>query len=284
MYHGFLFNSEGTVVEIPGQAQIPPKAKIKSYKIIAKHSWLWIWMGDPDKADETLIPEAIGIDDPDWLLGHGNLDYQAEARLINENLLDFSHLTYVHANSFGADNSFADNPPNIKLLERGIRFERWNVNSSGGNSSKAANEASENPSEDELMFDSWSSYDFIIPGVLLMRSGNYPVGTAEACNFETPNFDEAIGNVTFTSQAVTPTKLNESRYFFSWGPHKKHGDEKLRDLLMDMAGMAFEEDRVMIEGQQKVINVTADPAVLPSVHDRGVNMFNRLVAKLAVES
>ena len=48
--------------------------------------------------------------------------------------------------------------------------------------------------------------------------------------------------------------------------------------------MAFEEDRVMIEGQQKVINVTADPAVLPSVHDRGVNMFNRLVAKLAVES
>ena len=47
-----------------------------------------------------------------------------------------------------------------------------------------------------------------------------------------------------------------ARYFFSWGPHRKHGDAALRDTLMGIAHKAFEEDRTMIEAQQRVIDVT----------------------------
>jgi vanillate O-demethylase monooxygenase subunit len=70
-------------------------------------------MGDPAKADEALIPPAVGFDDPDYILGRGQLDYAAEARLINDNLLDFSHLTFVHAQSFGSDPDFARVLPSI---------------------------------------------------------------------------------------------------------------------------------------------------------------------------
>jgi vanillate O-demethylase monooxygenase subunit len=71
-----------------------------------------------------------------------------------------------------------------------------------------------------------------------------------------------------------------SRYFFSWGPHRKHGDEAVRDGLMTLAAQAFDEDKVMIEAQQKVIDRTPDPRIMPTAHDKGVTMFNRLVERL----
>ena len=270
MYHGLLYDPDGTVVEIPGQDLIPPKAHVRSYPVADRHSWIWIWMGDPALADETLIPPAVGIDHPDYILGHGQLDYVAEARLINDNLLDFSHLTFVHADSFGAGPQFAESPGRITALERGIRYERWIENTYGSGSRKTVQP-----------MDSYMSYDFLIPGILLMTGGAFPPGTAKARNFGAPAYEEAVSGITFTSQAVTPMTDRTARYFFSWGPHRQHGDEAHRDMLMEMAGRAFDEDKVMIEAQQRVIDATPIPIVMPTAHDRGITMFNRLIEKLA---
>lgn len=272
MYHGFLYNPEGQVTEIPGQDQVPAKAKIKSYPIVDRHSWLWVWMGDPALADESLIPPAIGPDHPDWILGHGYLDYDAEARLICDNLLDFSHLTYVHANSFGSGDEHATTPPKVTPIERGVSFSRWVPNATGGNVDPKAEPV-----------DRWGSYDFLIPGILLMKNGTFPLGTADASNYEEPDYSQAISGVMHTSQAVTPLGKGKARYFFCWGPHKDFGDEKLRDTLMNIALQAFNEDKVMIEAQQKVIDATEEPKILASVHDRGIMLFNRMVEKLIAE-
>lgn len=272
MYHGLLYDPDGAVVEMPGQDQIPPRARIRSYPVVERHSWIWIWMGSAERADQALIPPAVGLEHPDYILGHGQLDYAAEARLINDNLLDFSHLTFVHAESFGAAPQFAATPGRITPLERGIRYERWTENSTGSSSRKS----------DEPM-DSYMSYDFLIPGVLLMTGGIFPLGTAEACGRGAPDLARAVGGVTFTSQAVTPMTEKTSRYFFSWGPHREHGDEAHRDLLMGIAAKAFGEDKAMIEAQQRVIDRTPDPVVMPTAHDRGVTLFNRLVERLARE-
>jgi phenylpropionate dioxygenase-like ring-hydroxylating dioxygenase large terminal subunit len=272
MYHGFLYDTDGRVTEIPGQTVIPPKAGVKRYAAAEKHSWIWVWMGDPTTADESLIPPAVGFDDPDWILGKGYLDYAADAQLINDNLLEFSHLTYVHANSFGAGPIFAEERPKLTTLPRGVRFERWIVDSRGPVGRKS----------DDLM-DSWMTYDFLIPGILLMWNGSFPAGTAKACDFEKPDYSRAISGVTFTSQAVTPTRHQQSRYFFSWGPHRKHGDETLRDFLMQLAAKAFGEDKTMIEAQQQVINLTPDPQILPTAHDRGITLFTKLVSRLVRE-
>jgi vanillate O-demethylase monooxygenase subunit len=270
MYHGILYDPDGKVAEIPGQELVPKNARVKSYPIAGRHSWIWVWMGDPALADEALIPPAVGLSDSDYILGHGQLDYAAEARLINDNLLDFSHLSYVHANSFGAGPEFAESLPRLEPLERGVRYSRWLVDTYGQSSRKSP-----------VPIDSFMTYDFLIPGVLLMWSGNYPQGTARKLDFATPAIEDAQAGVTFTSQAVTPTGPKTSRYFFSWGPRRGHGDEALRDSLMQLAGVAFGEDKVMIEAQQKVIDRTPDPRVMPTAHDKGVTLFNRLVERLA---
>jgi len=272
MYHGLLFDPDGRVAEIPGQAQIPPQARVRSYPVVERHSWAWVWMGDPAAADEALIPPAVGLDHPDYILGHGQLDYEAEARLINDNLLDFSHLTFVHADSFQAGPEFAETQAKITPLDRGIRYERWIENTLGSSSRKS-----------EVPADSYMTYDFLIPGVLLMTGGTFPLGTAKASGYGAPDPALAVGGVTFTSQAVTPTGGKTSRYFFSWGPHRRHGDAAMRDMLMVLADKAFGEDKVMIEAQQKVIDRTPNPRIMPTAHDRGVTLFNRLVERLARE-
>ena len=270
MYHGILFAPDGQALEIPGQDLVPAKARVRSYPVADRHDWAWVWMGDPALADEALIPPAVGISEPDWVLGHGQLDYAAEARLICDNLLDFSHLTYVHAQSFGAGPEFAQHQPKIAPLDRGLRVSRWLPQQAGNR---------RNPHGEPV--DTYQTYDFLVPGVLLMWSANYPAGTAARLGDEAPAMDDAMSGLNFTSQAVTPPGDGTARSFFSWGPHCRDGDSAKRDAMMAMAGQAFTEDKVMIEAQQRVIAATANPQVMPTAHDRGLTLYNRLVERLA---
>lgn len=270
MYHGLLFNADGAVIEIPGQSTIPPAASVKKYPAVERGGWVWVWMGRADRADERLIPAAIGPDDPDWLLGCGRLDYAAEARLICDNLLDFSHLTYVHANSFGAGDTFAMELPKVTPLERGVRFDRW-LTSNPGPVGRRTGE----------LVDGWMRYDFLMPGVLLMWSGVYPVGSAKRFGMGEPDHAAAMAGVSTTSQAVTPMTAKTARYFFSTGPHRDHGDTALRDIMVDVANRAFAEDKTMIEAQQRIIDTDPARPIMPTAADKGVTLFNRMMAKLA---
>lgn len=270
MYHGFLYDPDGRVVDIPGQEQIPTQARLKSYPVADRHSWLWVWMGDPAKADIALIPDAVGFDNPNFVLGHGNLDYNAQGALICDNLLDFSHLSYLHPTSFGATESWALTRPAVIQLDRGVRIQRWFVN-----------EPPMRVSPDQSRIDRWQTYDFMIPGVLLMTGGTFPVGTAEKLQFAEPDLATAKAGVTFTSQAVTPLTEDKSRYFFSWGPRCDLGGEDLRNILMGVARKAFDEDKVMIEAQQRVYEDTLSPRVMPTTSDKAVVLFNRLVERMA---
>ena len=65
-YHGLQFDPSGTCVKIPSQDRIPPSAKVKSYPIVEKNHWIWIWTGDPAKADPGLIEDFHWMDDPKW--------------------------------------------------------------------------------------------------------------------------------------------------------------------------------------------------------------------------
>jgi hypothetical protein len=44
---------------------------------------------------------------------------------------DFSHVSYVHIKSFGADEQWASQRPNITPLTNGVRVERWFMGSPG---------------------------------------------------------------------------------------------------------------------------------------------------------
>jgi len=101
MYHGLKFDSRGACVEVPAQERIPPQAKVQTFPVVERHRWIWIWMGDPALADPATIPDTHWLDDPDWRGLPGYIHYYVNYLLICDNLLDFSHLPYVHPTTLG---------------------------------------------------------------------------------------------------------------------------------------------------------------------------------------
>ena len=59
MYHGMRFGADGKCNEIPGQDTIPERACVRVYPVVEKDNWVWVWMGDKEKADPKLIPFAV---------------------------------------------------------------------------------------------------------------------------------------------------------------------------------------------------------------------------------
>lgn len=125
-YHGFEFDTTGRCIGIPASDTIPKEADIRSFPIAEIYGFVWIWMGVADHADPSLIPDcshlAIGIQAQrsDQIACH----YQA----LIENLLDFSHLPFVHASNQGhAGNAMV--PPRVRIMEYGLRAERRIENS-----------------------------------------------------------------------------------------------------------------------------------------------------------
>ncbi|MEI7949539.1 MAG: aromatic ring-hydroxylating dioxygenase subunit alpha [Gammaproteobacteria bacterium] len=271
LYHGLKYDSTGRCIEIPGQDDIPERFCVRTYEVQEADGWIWVWMGEQASADHALIPSTTGPDDPRYHMRSGHLDYQANYLLVNDNLTDFSHIAFVHENSFArGTKDTAVLQPRVQLLERGIRISRWN-----------RNQPSRHNDPQRPYSDVFMTYDFLVPGVLMMFTGSYPPGTAEAVQLGTPGEREPFA-ATFTSQAVTPLTANTSRYFFCWGPRSEEhaANPQIIENLWQLAHQAFEEDRVMIEAQQRNIDLHTNAPVLSISHDRGPTLMRKVIERL----
>src|SRR5580658_3541723 len=103
-YHGLTFDRSGRCVRIPGQDRIPERARVPSYPVVERDAFLWIWMGDPAKADETEIVSYPWHNDVrHWPNKHTTYHIKAAATLMVDNLMDLTHLGYVHVGSIGGN-------------------------------------------------------------------------------------------------------------------------------------------------------------------------------------
>ena len=106
LYHGITFDRTGRCVKIPSQVHVPNVCRIPAYPLVEKWQWLWIWPGDPDKADPSLIPDhhALGLTDPAYAAVGGPY-YAVPGRytLMHDNLLDLSHLGFLHRSTIASD-------------------------------------------------------------------------------------------------------------------------------------------------------------------------------------
>ncbi len=272
MYHGLLFDTEGACIEIPGQAQIPAKACVRIYPVVEKGSWAWVWMGHPEQADPALIPPVRGFDAPEWVLKSGTLDYEAPYHLINDNLLDLSHLAYVHTESFGATSGWSSRPPRTTVIERGVRVERW---------VEGAPPIPPLPSlRGHKAIDLWVTYDFLAPGIFIMYTGTYAAGTAGLSGYGVPEASCELLFSNFTCQAVTPISASKSRTFFSWGPGSRFGGEEVARQMIDVATVAFSEDKAIIEAQARVVQSDPQLPAMPIAADKAIGLFHRVMDAL----
>lgn len=98
-YHGIRFESDGRCVEIPSGGPCPSKMVVRRFPIVERWKWIWVWMGDPANADPALIPDHqyLGLVDSPMHSEPGiHLTVKANYLLPMENLVDATHITYLH--------------------------------------------------------------------------------------------------------------------------------------------------------------------------------------------
>ena len=272
MYHGLKFDRTGRCIEIPGQDMIPRTACVRTYPVVQRHSWIWVWMGDRARADAALIPDAVGMDDPAWRLRAGHIDIDADYRLLNDNLTDFSHVGFVHARSIGLSDGFSHLLPKVQELERGFRAWRWLP---PGTMEPAGRTAVAAPR------DTWQAYRYLAPGVMVMRIAQFQAGVAERCGGGRPPASEQPLFDSMTCQAFTPMAERSSRYFFSYGPWARGPGPRAADAMFESAKAAFLEDKVMVEAQQRMIDLDPTRAEVRIASDTTGMRFRAVMKRLA---
>ncbi len=259
-YHGLLFNRDGACVEVPGLAKVPPKACVRRYPAVSHNKWVMVWMGDVQLADRALLPDNFSCDDADWRYLPGYLHYETPWELIADNLLDFSHLSYVHAATLGGTDQIAHVRPTVQAVDRGVRVMRrvagvpppayyralWDY---GG------------------LIDRWIDYSFTLPATLLMRSGARPAGAAQD--------DDRVGVRFHSCQALTPETDRSTHYFFQESHRAEQGDAGTTRAIFDGLLTAFHEDREMIGAQWRNLALRTDRPMLPLAMDAALMLFRR---------
>jgi phenylpropionate dioxygenase-like ring-hydroxylating dioxygenase large terminal subunit len=264
-YHGLLFDATGRCIEIPGAETVPAKVRVQRYPVAVKNKWVFVWMGEEAKADTALLPDNFSCDDPGWDYVPGYLHYETPQALICDNLLDFSHLSYVHEKTLGGTTAIAQARAEIEAVPRGIRVTRRVHDVPPPPYYKAVREITGN-------LDRWFIYDFILPGTLLMHSGGRPVEDEEG--------DMRRAVRLHSCQTVTPETETSTHYFFQQSRRVEDGDHAIAEALYRSLVVAFEEDRAMITAQARSIEDDPAAPMMLLAMDAAVVRFRKLVADM----
>jgi hypothetical protein len=126
-YHGLVYNAQGRCVHMPSQETLNPSACVRSFPVLERHRFLWMWPGDPTKADPALIPDMHWNDDAEWAGDGKMIHVKCDYRLVVDNLMDLTHETFVHGSSIG-NRAVAEAPFVATHGDRSATVTRWMEN------------------------------------------------------------------------------------------------------------------------------------------------------------
>lgn len=96
-YHGLVFDRTGACVHNPnGRGQTPKSLGVKRYPIKTGCGAIWLWFGDPEKAETVEPPTYPFLEDTAWHTCSGYVHVDANYELVADNLLDLTHAEYLH--------------------------------------------------------------------------------------------------------------------------------------------------------------------------------------------
>ncbi len=269
-YHGFVFNDAGTCVEIPGQDSIPQKARVQSYPVVERNTWVWIWMGDPELANPDNIPDYHWFSNPEWRGKSVRLSVKANYKLIIQNLLDLSHLAFVHGTTIG--NRATVDGASV-FFDRGdneVRVTRWMPNVPPPPTlKKLANFAGH--------VDRWHVIHYTPPSSVRLYTGAKDAGTGATEGHREGGLE--LANLNF----ITPETDKTSHYF--WGQcHKGLLDRPdITNSLFDDVMVAFRQDQAVFEDQQVLIDHDPSKPEIYVQADAGAVHAMRILDRLLEE-
>lgn len=266
-YHGFVFDDTGRCVGIPGQDKIPAAAKTKSYPVVEQDELVWIWMGDAALADAGKIPEYPYHNDREhWPHKGSRLHIKCNHRLVIDNLLDLSHIAFVHKSTIGGNPSaHAAAEMTVERRENGVRFIRWLLNSQPP------------PTYTEAvgfkgLVDRWMESEFFAPSCIHQYVGALDAGTGA--------YDSGLREGGFALRmfhGVTPETADSCHYFWSAANGYRQGEPEVTAALFAEVERTFREDEVILEAQYDNLKRLPGEVLVDSKHDGARMLANRVL-------
>ena len=270
MYHGIKYDSLGKCVQIPGQDMIPPKLRVRTYPVVERGPFVWVWMGEPTKADPAVLVDLPYLLDPAWKGLPAYLHYAANYLLIVDNLSDFAHLAFVHTRTLGGSEEYAyvSKPTTIERLERGFRVERWHLNSEPPPFHKKVIR------DKHVKVDRRNIATMLIPGIFTMETLFAPAGQgAREGNL-------AGARQYRNCQFMTPETERTTHFFWSYLNDFEGADTTISRSLLGSLIEDFMEDKAIIERQQQTLEEDPGFEMLAILADAPLAHFRRVLGKL----
>ena len=271
MYHGLRFAPDGACNDVPGMDEIPAGACVRTSSCPSRSPEIWVWMGDPAKADAALICHAVGPGDPEWNIKTDKVRIDAGYRLEIANLMDLTHLTWTHRNSFGGTDKYAYTPVDHTVTERGVdtRFVVRSV---------PAPMFAQHLFPPGMLFDMDFDITVTVPINWVMHFRVFVAGESTDGPLDGPCLLD-----TWTCQAVTPRDERSVDYYYSWGANKACEFPGLSDLLHEAISIAFLEDKATLEAQQRNFENHPTEAMIDLPIDEGPGKFLWVLDRLIKE-
>jgi vanillate O-demethylase monooxygenase subunit len=263
-YHGLCFDAQGHCVRVPGQDTVPQRARVRTYPLLERHSFAWIWLGDGALASPGTIPDVHWVDDPAWAAVTGYHHFAANYQLVNDNLLDLSHESFVHEDTIGNE-SVAEAPCTVTLNGNTVRAHRDMFNIEAPPFYKRTTGFNGR-------INRWHTANFTPPGMNIIENGSMPADAKD----KSAALERKVINL------ITPETRTTSHYF--WAIVRQFGlnDQALSDYIFQGISKTFDQDKAILEAQQREIGPEPERASFPvSIRvDAGPIQGRKLVAAM----
>ncbi|GAB3114688.1 aromatic ring-hydroxylating dioxygenase subunit alpha [Aestuariicella hydrocarbonica] len=267
-YHGMLYNGSGQCIEIPGQAMVPAKARVGAYTVQEKDGFIWMWFGSKGNHAPLVDAPSYPIHgDSRYVWGGDVFHYEAPYQLIHDNLLDLSHVGYVHQKTIGGTPSIHMNADmkttGDDVSVQVVRYMR--------DSLPPPTYTSAYPFGGKI--DRWAEIDFQ-PTHIKIWTGGVDAGSADLT-------DPSRGGFHMRGfHGITPETETTSHYIWSIATNPVSDPQGTLASVVAQTKYTFEEDKVVIEDQyQNMLRFKDKPMI--SIHvDAGANRARRIMEKL----
>lgn len=256
-YHGMQYDHSGKCVHIPSQEQIPRNARVGTYPLVERDKLIWIWMGRPEQYNPTLIPDMHWLDDPEWGAKGALFTVACNWRLILDNLMDLTHLTFVHGGTIGnADvtkkstmraERVDDSHVRVTRLQESVQPPPTYVRARGYKG----------------LIDRWQIINYTFPSTIRLDLGAADEGTHARENGHPSR--ARFQNINL----ITPETEKSTHYFWAHAHDFTPSDAAVTEMIFQEVRRTFLEDVDIFEAQQKVREQFGAHQTVDLAADRG---------------
>jgi len=275
-YHGLIFDCAGTCVRTPTGDRPPQGSNVRSYPIEPRYGLLWMWMGDPMRADPDDIFPAEHWGDPAWGRTDGDdMVFACNYLHISDNLLDPSHVAWVHPGSFAGDGS-DETPLHVTIGDDGVTTWRWMLDTVPAPFYAPSLAFAGN-------CDRKQQYEVRYPSHALIKAYISPAGEGGQSEDGT---ERPVHPDTFVMDSfnfLTPIDESSTRYFWFQMYNVAPGDAEVAGKFAASVRGAFEEDRVILQASQRGMDASTTPNVNLRTDSGGIRFRHRLSQMIDAE-